>query len=174
MQRLADAGQQQQAEFKELDNKMLRLQEEIKTIAAGLVDKEAMVQRLVEEKRGREAEEQEAVRSVQGALADVDEQDKRIQASRDKVAALRQQQEAGVLEEAQMRAKADFLEEELADPSRVRKRQEAEAKLAAAQAKADEVAQREVAAQQALDDATLLLREAELGEPMAMPAVSLD
>ena len=74
MEKLARRGQEQQAEYKAAEDRMLRLEEEIKLMAGALQEKEEMVGRLVEQRRDKEREEQQEVAKVQLALADVDEQ----------------------------------------------------------------------------------------------------
>jgi hypothetical protein len=162
MERLAAQGQQQQIDYREAENKMLRLEEDMRTMAAGVQEKEQMVQRLVEQKREREREEQQHVHKVQLALADLDEQDKRIQAHRNKVNALRDQMEDGVRLEAEARAEMQVMERLLADPERVRRKEEAEAKMAGIKAQRLNVDNSVRELQQQLEVATLALREAEL------------
>ena len=79
MERLAAQGQQQLDDYKEAENKILRMQEDMKTMASGVQEKQEMVERLVAQKREREREEQQHLHGVQLALADLDEQEKRIQ-----------------------------------------------------------------------------------------------
>ena len=161
MEKLASQGVQQQQDYKELDNKMLRIQEEMKALGVGLEEKEAMAQRLVEQKRARQSEEQQGVGKVQLALGELDEQDKRIQAHREKENTLRRTIEEGVLLEAEAKKEAQFMDRMLQDPDRVRRREEAQANLAEAKTVQDTMDQSERAARLQLDRAMLALREAE-------------
>jgi hypothetical protein len=80
MERLAAKGVEQQQEYKDAENKKLRLEQQLALMAEGLKEKEEALERLVEERRARERDEHAGVASVQRALADLEEQVKRVRA----------------------------------------------------------------------------------------------
>ena len=74
MERLAAKGVEQQQEYKDAENKKLRLEQQLALMAEGLKEKEEALERLVEERRARERDEHAGVANVQRALADLEEQ----------------------------------------------------------------------------------------------------
>ena len=80
MERLAAQGVEQQQEYKDAENKKLRLEQQLALMAEGLKEKEEALERLVEERRARERDEHAGVASVQRALADLEEQVSRVRA----------------------------------------------------------------------------------------------
>ncbi|KAJ1493074.1 hypothetical protein T484DRAFT_1769636, partial [Baffinella frigidus] len=101
---------EQEAEQARLEAEVARSSVRIEEIDQGLLEKKAMAEQVIGQRRAREDLEAKAVAKVQGALREVDDQEMRVKAQQKRVEALRQEFEGGMRREGEAKEEANAVE----------------------------------------------------------------